>query len=67
VLGERQQVRLSWDSHEMIDHGARRIEMFVNASGIPISLGRDDFGYRFCGPGLGEIGFLSSARPYSAP
>jgi hypothetical protein len=36
----------------MIDHGSWRIEMLANTSGFPISLGRDDFGYRFCGPGL---------------
>ncbi len=36
----------------MIDHGSWRIEMLANTSGFPISLGRDDFGYRFGGPGL---------------
>ena len=39
------------NSHaEMLDHGSWRIEMLANTSGFPISLGRDDFGYRFGGP-----------------
>ncbi len=36
----------------MNDHGSWRIEMLATTSGFPISLGRDDFGYRFGGPGL---------------
>ncbi len=36
----------------MTNHGSWRIEMLANTSGFPISLGRDDFGYRFGGPGL---------------
>ncbi len=41
------------NSHaEMTDHGSWRIEMLANTSGFPINLGRDDFGYRFGGPGL---------------
>jgi putative restriction endonuclease len=36
----------------MTEHGSWRIEMLANTSGFPINLGRDDFGYRFGGPGL---------------
>jgi hypothetical protein len=36
----------------MNEHGSWRIEMLANTSGFPISLGPDDFGYRFGGPGL---------------
>ena len=35
-----------------VDPGSWRIEMLANNSGFPISLGRDDFGYRFGGPAL---------------
>jgi hypothetical protein len=36
----------------MIDQGSWRIEMLANTSGFPINQGRDEFGYRFGGPGL---------------
>jgi hypothetical protein len=36
----------------MNDHGSWRIEMLANTSGFPISLGPDEFGWRFGGPGL---------------
>jgi len=36
----------------MNDHGAWRIEMLANTSGFPISLGPDEFGWHFGGPGL---------------
>ena len=37
-----------------VDQGPSRIEMLANGGGIPISQGRDDFGYRFGGPALNE-------------
>jgi len=42
------------ESQEMVavNAGSWRIEMLANNSGFPISLGRDDFGYGFGGPGL---------------
>lgn len=36
----------------VVDSGSWRIEMLANNSGFPISLGRDDFGFGFGGPGL---------------
>ncbi len=45
--------QVSENSHaEMTGYSSWRIEMLANTSGFPISLGRDDFGYRFGGPGL---------------
>lgn len=42
------------ERNEMIamDFGSWRIEMLANNSGFPISMGRDDFGFGFGGPGL---------------
>lgn len=37
---------------DVMGHGSWRIEMLANTSGFPISLGRDDFGHCFGGPGL---------------
>jgi putative restriction endonuclease len=39
---------------EFVDYGSWRIEMLANNSGFPITQGRDEFGYRFSGPGLDQ-------------
>ena len=43
---------------EFVDHGSWRIEMLANNSGFPITLGRDEFGRRFSGPGLNQKVYL---------